>query len=178
MGSSVFYDPLGVYPFNRDELAAMGVILIAVVVLGAIFRFTSIGLSMRAVVESPRMTELNGIAADRVSAVAWALSSTFAGMAGVLIAPIRFQHPYLQRLLQCCCRRDRSRGNRSTRQHSPSVGRGNRARLVHCHLQYLPAPLGRRPHLATAAARQLLELSTVCRVVRDIGLLACHKEVT
>ncbi len=89
-GSSVFYDPLGVYPFSRDELAAMGVILIAVVVLGAIFRFTSIGLSMRAVVESPRMTELNGIAADRVSAVAWALSSTFAGMAGVLIAPIRF----------------------------------------------------------------------------------------
>ncbi len=89
-GGSVFYDPLGVYPFSRDELAAMGVILAAVIVLGAIFRFTPVGLQMRAVVESPRMTELNGIAADRVSAFAWALSSTFAGMAGVLIAPIRF----------------------------------------------------------------------------------------
>jgi len=33
------------------------------------------------------MTELNGIRADRVSAVSWALSSLFAGMAGVLIAP-------------------------------------------------------------------------------------------
>jgi hypothetical protein len=33
------------------------------------------------------MTELSGIAADRVSAFAWALSSLFAGMAGVLIAP-------------------------------------------------------------------------------------------
>jgi ABC-type branched-subunit amino acid transport system permease subunit len=33
------------------------------------------------------MTELNGIAADRVSAFAWALSSLFAGVAGVLIAP-------------------------------------------------------------------------------------------
>jgi ABC-type branched-subunit amino acid transport system permease subunit len=42
---------------------------------------------MRAVVESPRMTELAGIRADRVSAFAWALSSVFAGMAGVLIAP-------------------------------------------------------------------------------------------
>jgi branched-chain amino acid transport system permease protein len=42
---------------------------------------------MRAVVESPRMTELNGIWADRVSAFSWALSSLFAGMAGVLIAP-------------------------------------------------------------------------------------------
>ena len=39
------------------------------------------------VVESPRMTELAGIRADRVSAFAWALSSVFAGMAGVLIAP-------------------------------------------------------------------------------------------
>ena len=47
----------------------------------------SIGLRMRAVVESPRMTELNGINADRVSAAAWALSSFFAGLAGVLIAP-------------------------------------------------------------------------------------------
>src|SRR3546814_2800902 len=33
------------------------------------------------------MTELNGIAADRVSAFAWAFSSVFAGLAGVLIAP-------------------------------------------------------------------------------------------
>ena len=53
----------------------------------ALFRFTAIGLQMRAVVESPRMTELNGIRADRVSAFSWALSSLFAGLAGVLIAP-------------------------------------------------------------------------------------------
>ena len=33
------------------------------------------------------MTELNGVPADRVSAFAWALSSLFAGLAGVLIAP-------------------------------------------------------------------------------------------
>ena len=33
------------------------------------------------------MAELNGIASGRVSAFAWALSSCFAGLAGVLIAP-------------------------------------------------------------------------------------------
>ncbi len=54
---------------------------------GALFKWSAIGLRMRAVVESPRMTELNGISADRVSAFAWALSSFFAGLAGVLIAP-------------------------------------------------------------------------------------------
>jgi len=86
-GASVFYDPFGVYSFSRNELVAMVVAVAAMGALGAIFRYTAIGLQMRAVVESPRMTELNGIAADRVSAFAWALSSFFAGMAGVLIAP-------------------------------------------------------------------------------------------
>lgn len=86
-GARVFYDPFGVYPFNRDELTQMAVALGGAVFLGALFRFTSVGLAMRAVVESPRMTELAGIRADRVSAFAWALSSSFAGMAGVLIAP-------------------------------------------------------------------------------------------
>lgn len=86
-GASVFYDPFGIYAFSRDELVAMGVAVAGMAALAALFRWTAIGLQMRAVVESPRMTELNGIRADRVSAVSWALSSLFAGMAGVLIAP-------------------------------------------------------------------------------------------
>ena len=86
-GNSVFYDPFGVYAFSRNELVAMGAALATMAALAALFRFSAIGLRMRAVVESPRMTELDGIAADRVSAFAWALSSFFAGLAGVLIAP-------------------------------------------------------------------------------------------
>ena len=82
-----FYDPFGVYGWSRNELTQMAVALLAIAVLGAIFRFTALGLAMRAVVESPRMTELAGVRADRVSAFAWALSSLFAGLAGVLIAP-------------------------------------------------------------------------------------------
>jgi branched-chain amino acid transport system permease protein len=86
-GSGVFYDPFGSYPFSRDELVAMGIGLVAMVSLAVVFRFSALGLQMRAVVESPRMAELNGIDADRVSTVSWALSSLFAGLAGVLIAP-------------------------------------------------------------------------------------------
>ncbi|NLD77513.1 MAG: ABC transporter permease [Acidimicrobiales bacterium] len=86
-GRTVRYDPFGVYPFSRDELVATIVAIVAVLGLAALFRFTPVGLMMKAVVESPRMTELNGISADRVSAGAWALSSFFAGLAGVLIAP-------------------------------------------------------------------------------------------
>lgn len=86
-GADVFYDPFGVYPFSRDELVAIAIAVVVMAFLAALFRFTAIGLRMRAVVESPRMTELNGIAADRVSTFAWMLSSLFAGLAGVLIAP-------------------------------------------------------------------------------------------
>jgi branched-subunit amino acid ABC-type transport system permease component len=86
-GSSVYYDPFGVYAFSRNELVAMAIAVAAMVALGVLFRFSAIGLRMRAVVESPRMTEMNGIKADRVSAFAWMLSSFFAGLAGVLIAP-------------------------------------------------------------------------------------------
>jgi branched-chain amino acid transport system permease protein len=83
----VLYNVFNVYSFSRDELVALGVAVLGMLALGGLFRFTALGLQMRAVVESPRMTELAGIRADRVSAFAWALSSVFAGMAGVLIAP-------------------------------------------------------------------------------------------
>ena len=86
-GASVFYDPFGLYPWSRDELTQLVVAFAAMLALGAMFKYTALGLRMRAVVESPRMTELAGVNADRVSALAWAISSFFAGLAGVLIAP-------------------------------------------------------------------------------------------
>jgi branched-chain amino acid transport system permease protein len=86
-GADVFYDPFGVYPFNRNELITMAVSIVAMAALVVLFRFSALGLRMRAVLESARMTELNGINAEWVSAFAWALSSFFAGLAGVLIAP-------------------------------------------------------------------------------------------
>ena len=47
-GASVFYDPFGSYAFNRNELVAMATAVVAVAALGALFRFTALGLRMRA----------------------------------------------------------------------------------------------------------------------------------
>ena len=52
-GAGVFYDPFGVYSFSRDELVTMGVAVVATLGLAALFKFTAVGLRMRAVVESP-----------------------------------------------------------------------------------------------------------------------------
>jgi branched-chain amino acid transport system permease protein len=82
------YNPFGTVFVSRDDLATVGVTLIAVIGLVVLFRYTALGLRMRAVVESPRMTELAGIDAERVSMASWVLCSILAGLAGVLLAPL------------------------------------------------------------------------------------------
>jgi len=82
------YYHFGDYVLDGNQVATLISTAAAVLVLTLLFRYTTIGLRMRAVVESPRMTELAGINADRVSAFSWMLSSTFAGLAGVLLAPL------------------------------------------------------------------------------------------
>jgi branched-subunit amino acid ABC-type transport system permease component len=82
---------IGGYAVSADRMAAVIVTVVAVVVLGLLFRYTAIGLQMRAVVESPRMVELAGVDSDRVSMFSWMLSSALAGVAGVLLAPLYFE---------------------------------------------------------------------------------------
>jgi branched-subunit amino acid ABC-type transport system permease component len=65
------------------------IVTVAVVIgLGLMFRYTAIGLRMRAVVESPRMVELAGVDSERTGTISWMLSSFLAGLAGVLVAPL------------------------------------------------------------------------------------------
>src|SRR5207253_7350578 len=52
------YNPFGTVFVSRDDLATIAVTVVAVVLLTVLFRYTALGLRMRAVVESPRMTEL------------------------------------------------------------------------------------------------------------------------
>jgi branched-subunit amino acid ABC-type transport system permease component len=79
---------LGPYAITRDELATVLVTFVAVGLLTALLRLTTIGLRMRAVVESPRMAELAGVNADRAESYSWMMSGLFAGLAGVLLAPL------------------------------------------------------------------------------------------
>ncbi len=75
-------------PINGGEITTVVITVVVVAALLAVFRWTDIGLQMRAVVESRRMAQLEGINAPRVAAGAWALSSVLAGLAGVLLLPL------------------------------------------------------------------------------------------
>jgi branched-chain amino acid transport system permease protein len=82
------YCRLAGYPVNGDDLSAVLVVAVVLVALIVLMRFTNLGLQMRGAVESRRLVQLDGVNADRVVATAWAISSLFAGLAGVLLAPI------------------------------------------------------------------------------------------
>lgn len=89
-GGDIIYRPIANVAITRDDLSIMASAIVVAVGLTILFRATSLGLRMRAVVESPRLTELAGIRSDLVGTSAWMLSSTVAGLAGVLL-PTVFQ---------------------------------------------------------------------------------------
>lgn len=65
-------------------------ILTAVAVAGgfrALFRRTRLGVAMRAVVDNPELCAIKGLNPNVVTAASWAIGSSLAGLAAVLIAP-------------------------------------------------------------------------------------------
>jgi len=91
---SIVFNPDTVYfhlgagvPVNGTALSDVTLAVAMLVVLVLLLRTTSLGLQMRAAVESRRLLELEGVRAPRVTATAWAVSGLMAGLAGVLLAP-------------------------------------------------------------------------------------------
>jgi len=76
------------YGIDSNQVAVIAATVLVVVGLGFLFRSTALGLRMRAMVESPRLLELNGVSAERVGSFSWILSSVIAALAGVLLAPL------------------------------------------------------------------------------------------
>ncbi len=81
------YQFLGV-PITLDDIIVYICVVATVVVGAAVLRFTEVGLKVRAMVDSPAMTDLSGTNPDLVSGGVWAVSVFFAGLTGVLAAPI------------------------------------------------------------------------------------------
>ncbi len=65
----------------------VGVMLSVIVLIAGFFKFTQIGLSMRAAAENPNVATLLGINLRLVSVASWALGGALGGLSSVLIAP-------------------------------------------------------------------------------------------
>jgi branched-chain amino acid transport system permease protein len=61
----------------------------------ALFRFTDLGLAMRAAADNKRAAELMGIDPEATTALAWLFAGLLAGLAGTLLAASLILHPYV-----------------------------------------------------------------------------------
>jgi branched-chain amino acid transport system permease protein len=75
------------------DLGVVGVTLLMLILLFAFFRFTPIGLAMRAAAQNPASARLCGIRVGRMLAIGWGLAAVIGATAGIMVAPVLFLDP-------------------------------------------------------------------------------------
>jgi branched-chain amino acid transport system permease protein len=83
---------LGVYVSQR-ELGTLGAAVVVVLACSAFFRFTTLGLAMRAAARQPLECQLLGISSAKVQIIGWGMAAVVGAVAAMLIAPIQFLEP-------------------------------------------------------------------------------------
>ena len=78
---------------SSHELGAIGVTLVVLLLLFVFFRFTPLGLAMRAAAQNPVSSRLVGIRVGWMLALGWGLAAAIGAVAGMMVAPIVFLDP-------------------------------------------------------------------------------------
>jgi branched-chain amino acid transport system permease protein len=78
---------------GKHDLGEIGVTLVVLVLLFAFFRFTTLGLAMRAAAQNPVASRLVGIRVGWMLALGWGLAAAVGAAAGMMVAPIVFLDP-------------------------------------------------------------------------------------
>lgn len=79
--------------FSAHNIGSVFVTLIVLSALFAFFRFTPIGLAMRAAAQNPESARLVGIRVSWMLALGWGLAAAIGAVAGMMIAPVVFLDP-------------------------------------------------------------------------------------
>jgi branched-chain amino acid transport system permease protein len=78
---------------NSHELGSMAVTLIVLALVFAFFRFTPLGLAMRAAAQNPVSSRLVGVRVGWILALGWGLAAAIGAIAGMMVAPIVYLEP-------------------------------------------------------------------------------------
>jgi branched-chain amino acid transport system permease protein len=90
-GNKVYH--LGSVAFSRQDIGTLLVSIASVFGLWAFFRFTKIGLGMRAGALRPAAARLVGVRTDALLAVGWGLAAVLGAVAGLMTEPTQFLQP-------------------------------------------------------------------------------------
>ena len=85
--------PFGSHMVSSHELGAICVTLVVLLVVYLFFRFTPLGLAMRAAAQNPDSSRLVGIRVGWMLALGWGLAAAIGATAGAMVAPIVFLDP-------------------------------------------------------------------------------------
>lgn len=75
------------------ELFAIGSVALVAVLLGVLFRYTDVGLRMRAAAFENEVARMLGVRVGQMLTLGWALAAVAGSLAGILVAPSVFLHP-------------------------------------------------------------------------------------
>jgi branched-chain amino acid transport system permease protein len=78
---------------SRFDLFVIGAVLMAALLLAVVFRYTAVGLRMRAAAFQPDVARLLGVRVGRVLTLGWALAGLIGALAGLLVSPATFLYP-------------------------------------------------------------------------------------
>jgi branched-chain amino acid transport system permease protein len=79
--------------FGAHDIGALAVTMLMLLFLYAFFRFTPLGLAMRAAAQNPVSSRLCGIRVGWMLAIGWGLAALVGAVAGMMVAPIVFLDP-------------------------------------------------------------------------------------
>jgi branched-chain amino acid transport system permease protein len=79
--------------FGSHDLGQIAVTLIVLLCIYVFFRFTPLGLAMRAAAQNPVSSRLVGIRVGWMLALGWGLAAMFGAVAGIMVAPVLFLDP-------------------------------------------------------------------------------------
>jgi branched-chain amino acid transport system permease protein len=77
------------------NIATVLTTLILMFILFLFFKYTKVGIAMKATQQNPVAARINGIRTNRILSITWALSSLIGAVAGILLAPIATLDPNL-----------------------------------------------------------------------------------
>ena len=75
---------------SPHQLGAIGVTLLMLALVYAFFRWSPLGLQMRATAENPTSSRLVGVRVNRMLALGWGLAGAIGAVAGMMVAPVVF----------------------------------------------------------------------------------------
>jgi len=90
-GNTVYH--VGSVAFSRQDIGVLVVSILSVILLGILFRYTKLGLAMRAAALRPASAALVGVRVNWMLAIGWGLAAVLGAVAGLMTEPSQFLQP-------------------------------------------------------------------------------------